>query len=101
MLDLRLECVDVCPGFGHGPWWRVDVELAGERDLVADSGFVVVDPGIGHVWVDLFGEVFLGGLADGLDPFLIVEVEVASRERDILLVAQVRVGLVTVGPSLP
>ena len=52
-LDFGLEFLQFGVDLGERPGWRVDVEVAGEGDLVADLGLVVVDPSIRDMWQDL------------------------------------------------
>ena len=49
LLDLGLQVAQLSVDFGQGARGSVDVEVAGEGDLVADLGLVVVDPGVGDV----------------------------------------------------
>ena len=75
-LDLTHEDTEVLLDFVEGPWGDVPVEVARERDLVADLGLVVVDPRIRHVGQDFAGEVLLDVLG----------------QRDVLGVSQCGVG---------
>jgi hypothetical protein len=57
------SCFDLGVDLGEGSGWDVLVEVAGEGDLVAELGLVVVDPGVGHVGVDLGFDVVVDGAA--------------------------------------
>ena len=58
-LDLTDEDPEVLLDLFQRPGRDVAVEVAGEGDLVADLGLVVVDPGVGDVRQDFAGEVLL------------------------------------------
>lgn len=53
------SCTKVFLNFLEWPWRHVAIEVAGEWDLVADLGLVVVDPGVRDVGQDFTGEVLL------------------------------------------
>ena len=57
VLDLGDEPLDVGIDLLERARWGVLVEVPGERDLVADLGLGVVDPGVRDVREDLAGDV--------------------------------------------
>lgn len=61
LLDLCFQLFDLGVDLFEGAGWDVFVEVAGEGDLVAGLGLVVVDPGVRDVGVDLGGEVVVNG----------------------------------------
>ena len=95
-MDLGFELLDLGVDLGEGAGWDVLVEVAGERDLVADLGLGVVDPGVVDVGVDLGLEVVLDGVdvlaagepAGGVG---FVPGDGAGGDGDVLLVAEVGV----------
>ena len=71
--------------------------MAGEGDLVADLRLGVVDPGVGHVGVNIGGHVVVdrGAVLDRLESAgdIGLEHDRQGGERDVLAVSQVGVGL--------
>ena len=83
----RNQFLDLGDDLFDRPGWLVDVELPGEGYLHAHFGFRVVDPSVGNVRMDLIGQVLLGRFLQDHGAGLVVEVEEARRDRDVLLVA--------------
>ncbi|MEZ5211227.1 hypothetical protein [Gordonia sp. (in: high G+C Gram-positive bacteria)] len=90
-MNLAFQLLDLGGDLGDRARRLVDVELPGEGDLDADLGLGVVDPGVGDVRVDLGGEVFLSRGFQNLCAGVLVEVEEAGRNGNVLLVAQIRI----------
>src|SRR5690606_6662549 len=77
-LNFGFEGFEFGVDFGQGAGWLVDVEVAGEGDLVADLRLRLVDPGVGDVGEDLAAQVLMDVLVQG-DVFVVTQLWVGFR----------------------